>query len=228
MTLVYNLVDMGDMPTDCRHELRTWFSGKDGTATMAAHMPLAKNDTFTTEQSTRSQMRSWEPVVRYIPDRNDRPDTLNRFMALKLHMYVLKAVPLLVSASGKDPNESVQQRMAPKVRKIRSDDTFKKARFSFSEKITWLEPRLGYVPPTDKEIEDDLAIGGLRNAPAAVAKLHTVSSFGRRLGDKLINIIMDNEKQHLAEGVVAWTSVDWPGIAATRLDIRMSGFPVAR
>ena len=205
MILIYNMVDLGDMPTDCRHELRTWFSGKDGTATMATHQPLAKNDTFTTKQSTPSQpgrrnYGSWEPVVRYFPDRNDRPDTLNRYMALKLHVAVLKAIPLLVSASGKDPNESVQLRKAPKVRKMSSDDTFKVARYSFSERITWLEPRLGYVPPTDKEVEDNLAIGGLRNAPASVARLHTVAAFGRTLGDALMGIIMENEHRHQAAG----------------------------
>jgi hypothetical protein len=124
-------------------------------------------------------------------------------MALKLHTYVLKAVPLLVSASGDNPNESVQRTTSHKVRKVSKDDTFAKARFSFSEKITWLEPRMGHLPPTDKEIEDDLAIGGLRNAPAAVARLHKVATFGRKLGAALMDLIMGNETQHKAAGTFA-------------------------
>ena len=116
------------------------------------------------------RVRAWEPLVRYTPDRNDRPDILNRYLALKLHLHVLKAVPLFLSASGCNPNEGATRTNAVKSRKVTGDEAFSKARFSFSEKLSWLEPRLGYVPLTDKEIAGDLAIGGLRNAPASVAR----------------------------------------------------------
>ena len=103
MTLVYHLIDISDMPSDCRHEVKVWYSGKNGSATMAAHMPVSANDTYTTEQTTKSQMKAWQPMTRYVPDRNDRPQLLNRYFMLKLDTSVLKAVPLLVSASGVDP-----------------------------------------------------------------------------------------------------------------------------
>ena len=93
---------------------------------------------------------------------------------------------------------------------------FNTARFSFSETLSWLEPRSGSIPLTDKEIADDLAIGGLRNAPAAVARLHAVSTFGRQLGGVLMEIIMDNERQHLEKGTVhqSWIALTCDSIGS--------------
>ena len=151
MTIVYHLVDMMDMPSVCRHELRMWFSDSSGTATMAAHMPNAIGDTFSTEQKTKSQMKAWQPMERYTPDRNERPHLLNRYLMLKLHTGVLKAVPFLLSASGSNPNR-------PADCADKSADKFKAARFSFSERIKWLEPLRGFIPPTEKEAQTTLRL----------------------------------------------------------------------
>ena len=128
MTMIYYLVHMMDMPSECRRELRMWHSDSICTATMAAHMPNAIGDTFSTSQKTKSQMKAWQPMVRYVPNRNERPHLLNRFMMLKLHTCVLKAVPLLLSASGTDPNRESDGI-------ITSENKFNVARFSFSERI---------------------------------------------------------------------------------------------
>ena len=161
-------------------------------------------------------MSAWQPSVRYTPGRNDRPETFNKYLALKLHTSVLKAVPLLVSASGVNPNANEQGSVSAKVRKTGREDTFQKARFSFSEKITWLEPRMGYIPPTEKEVQDDLAIGGLHNAPNAVARLHTVTTFGRKLGDMLLDLTMNNERQHMETDTLheSWISVTCSSIGS--------------
>ena len=105
-----------------------WYSDENGSATMVAHMPSSTDDSYSTKQKTKSQMKAWQPMTRYIPDRNDRPQLLNRYMMLKLHTSVLKVVPLLLSASGANPNGRND-------RKANTEETFKAARFSFSERI---------------------------------------------------------------------------------------------
>ena len=65
-----------------------------------------------------------------------------------------------------------------------------------------------------------MAIGGLRSAPAAVARLHTVSTFGRRLGAKLMELICNNEQQHIASGTIgkSWISQTCDAIGSTDSD----------
>ena len=100
MSLVYHQVNLDDMPDTCMQELRTWFSVRIGTATISAHMPKVAGDTYALVQSTRSRMREWMPSVRVVADSNDRPQLFNRYMFLKLHTHMLKAVFLLVSDRG--------------------------------------------------------------------------------------------------------------------------------
>jgi len=138
-------------------------------------------------------------------------------MMLKLHTSVLRAVPLLLSASGANHN---RHSIVSKPPQALRDHTFKVARFSFSEKINWLEPQQGYIPPTEKELEDSMAIGGLRSAPAAVARLHTVAAFGRKLGTLIMDLIMSNERKHTSEDTLneSWISRTCNAIGSTDPD----------
>ena len=87
-------------------------------------------------------MRAWKPKEYTTADRNDRPVLLNRYHTVKLQTGIPKAVPVLLSASGANPNDQ-------------SERSMKKARHSFTERITWLEPLRGSIPQTEKEKADN-------------------------------------------------------------------------
>ena len=57
LTMVFFLVDLEDMPDECRHELQVWYSQKNNTATMASHAPHSADDSFSSTQTTKSQMK---------------------------------------------------------------------------------------------------------------------------------------------------------------------------
>ena len=84
--------------------------------------------------------------------------------------------------------------------RIDDGENLKRCRFSFAERITWSEPLRGNIPLTDKEIVDNLAIGGWRNAVESVARLHLVKQFGIKLGGALRNMLRDNTAEHARFG----------------------------
>ena len=65
-----------------------------------------------------------------------------------------------------------------------------------------------------------MAIGGLRSAPAAVARLHTVAAFGRKLGTQIMDLIMSNEQKHTSEDTLneSWISRTCNAIGSTDPD----------
>ena len=124
-------------------------------------------------------MRSWTAKGYIGDDLRMRPKLLNRCMAAVIDLAMFRAVPVLLSASGSNPNRDNNPNMTI-------------ARFSFSEKLKWTEPLRGIEGSTDKEIQDKLAIGGLRDAAQSVARLHTVAEFGKNLGAKLTQLLRNN------------------------------------
>ena len=85
----------------------------------------------------------------------------------------------------------------------------KRVRYSSSEKITWREPMRGTIPLTDKEIADQQAIGGLRNAADSVGRLHLVAAFGINPGKQLRELMTANTKLNDDKGTPAasWVNV---------------------
>ena len=63
------------------------------------------------------------------------------------------------------------------------------ARFKFAEKVRWSQRARGLVEPTDREKEDALAIGGLRDTAHSVSRLHLVETFGAQLGQQLRHLV---------------------------------------
>ena len=51
------------------------------------------------------------------------------------------------------------------------------ARYSFSEKVQWMNPLRGTVGPTEQERVDAMAIGGLRNTADSVCRLTFSAKF---------------------------------------------------
>ena len=107
------------------------------------------------------------------------PDLLNRYLVAKILMAIYTTPPVQLSAPKTDNSE-----------------TLKRCRFSFAERITWSEPLRGTIPLTDKEIADNLAIGGLRNAADSVDRLHLVKQYGIKLGDAFRKLLRGNTEDH--------------------------------
>ena len=74
-----------------------------------------------------------------------------------------------IMAASKDDNESGRKSSSKHVPK------------ACCEKVQWQQQLRGIVGPTDKEIADDMAIGGLRNTAASVSRLTYFVSFGLKL-----------------------------------------------
>ena len=92
------------------------------------------------------------------------PELTNRYIISKLRIAM--AVPSPIDEQKNEPEAEA------------SANRLKAARFGLSEKISWKNRLCGYVPPTEKEEADRLAIGGLRDVAASVGRLSTVAAFG--------------------------------------------------
>ena len=78
----------------------------------------------------------------------------------------------------------------------------KKARFSFTEKIQWRDPLRGVVGPTDMELADERAIGGLRNTAESVGRLSYSAAFGSKLGAAIRTTLQDDLDRFRVHGDV--------------------------
>ena len=70
---------------------------------------------------------------------------------------------------------------------------------------------------TEKEIADNLAIGGLRNTADSVSRLHVVRDFGAKLGTALMELINKNSAEHLSKNTIkdSWVSVTCDAIGSS-------------
>ena len=83
----------------------------------------------------------------------------------------------------------------------------------FAEKIVWRDPLRGALVPTDKEAADELAIGGLRDTAASVARLTQTAEFGGKLGADLIQALVD---QHASCPASSWIDATCSTIGAAK------------
>ena len=97
-----------------------------------------------------------------------------------------------------------------------ADTAMKRMRYSFSEKVTFTQPLRGTIPLTDKEIADRMAIGGLRNAPDSVSRLHTVAAFGLQLGQGIRQLLRNDSDMHTAAGTSpkSWVNQTYDAIGS--------------
>ena len=66
----------------------------------------------------------------------------------------------------------------------------------FSEAIRWQNPTGFQAEFAQKQIEDSLAVGGLRNTAGSVDKLHYLSQTGAIIGRTMVDALMRNLTQH--------------------------------
>ena len=135
----------------------------------------------------------------------NHPVLLQRFLLAKLRLAIRTAVPLWLTGSLPDGDGTITPAQTSPTRKRPCDSKdpeaiLKRCRYSFSERIVWTEPLRGRIDPTDKEKQDALAIGGLRNAADSVSRLHTVAAFGKKLGAGLMDLLRTNTDEHIASG----------------------------
>ena len=107
------------------------------------------------------------------------PPLLERYLAVVLQLSILRPAQLSLTDAAPNSTEAAEAKL-------------NRARFSFKEQISWLEPLRGTIQPTDKEAADNLAIGGLRNTAASVGRLHMVAAFGRKIGAALRTLLTTN------------------------------------
>ena len=102
-------------------------------------------------------MQAWKPKDYIAPQVVAFPGLLNRFLAARIQLAVVQAVPALLSASESSHAE-------------RSEATFTTARLSFQEQITWRELLRGQAQLTEKETADKLGIWGLQNSADSASR----------------------------------------------------------
>ena len=92
----------------------------------------------------------------------------------------------------------------------------KAARFNMKENISWKNRLCGFVPPTEKEEADRLAIGGLRDAAASVGRLSTVAAFGRRMYGAIRDVLVTDRKHNQDQGTPSesWINVTCDAIGS--------------
>lgn len=90
------------------------------------------------------------------------------------------------------------------------------ASFGFKEEISWKNQLCGFVPPTEKEQADKMAIGGLRDAATSVGKLSAVATFGRRMYAAIRETLVADHKTNEDQGTPeqSWVSVTCKAIGS--------------
>ena len=72
----------------------------------------------------------------------------------------------------------------------------------FYERVQWQQQLRGITGPTEKEIADDLAIGGLRNTAETVSRLSYSAEFGIKLGSDMQAALRSEMDEHRAKGTL--------------------------
>ena len=108
----------------------------------------------------------------------------------------------------------------PKGTKTRSSPTTtaaEAASFGFKEKISWKNQLCGFVPPTEKDQADRMAIGGLRDAATSVGKLSAVAAFGRKMYAAIRETLVADRKMNEDQGTPekSWVNVTCKAIGST-------------
>jgi len=90
------------------------------------------------------------------------------------------------------------------------------ASFGFKEEISWKNQLCGFVPPTEKEQADKMAIGGLRDAATSVGKLSAVATFGRKMYAAIRETLVADRKTNEDQGTPeqSWVSVTCKAIGS--------------
>ena len=74
--------------------------------------------------------------------------------------------------------------------------------------------------PTDKEIADDMAIGGLRNTAASVSRLTYSASFGLKLGQEIQTGLRADMEAHRTKGTLeqSWVCLSCKVVGSKKED----------
>ena len=188
----------------CPHRMRKWYSDINcHRTTLARHAPTTGTGRYSLKpfspHAKRAQPITVLPVSKkYTSERTAAyPDLLIRYLVAKIQMAVYRAPPFLLSALRPDVftvADKTKRRAPPTMEDTQSK--LKRCRFRFTEQIIWTEPLRGTTPLTEKEIANNLAIGGLRNTADSVSRLHVVRDFGAKLGAALMQLITKNSAEH--------------------------------
>ena len=234
MTWVSYRVPMADMPTQCSHPIRRWYNASTmHCSTLAKHPPTRGSQPYTrcwqgmsskAKAAGRHRPQARAPFLTwgrckgsYAESTTEYPDLLRRFLAAKLSTVVYtQALSELKPAEGKHKRLAAQVTGDPPPDQVQRDLTQKRIRYSFAERVTFTEPLRGSLPLTQKEIEDSMAIGGLRNTAASVSRLHKVTQFGAHLGQELRKLLQQNTDMHEAAGTTesSWVNVTYDAIGS--------------
>lgn len=197
---VTSLVNFADMPAKCSHSLTSWYSSVDNTRIVARHAP------------TRGKIRYLrEPVP--LDRRGSGPDTyisaglavyptlLNKYIAAKLALVInspskttlhrpcrrsVLACPGGGVGSSSSGGSSLRDGPSSLVASVPVDSRFD------AERIQWKESLRGQQSLDQRVRENDLAVGGLRDAHKSVTRLSQTAAFGLQLGGRIRKLLVDN------------------------------------
>lgn len=130
---------------------------------------------------------------------------------------VYEAPPFLLSATRPDAvSTTCDNEHSDTTTAGAAQAKLKRCRFSFSEQIIWTEPLCGAIPLTEKEIADNIAIGGLRNTAESVGRLHMVAQFRKRLGTAICKLVCDSTAEQAARGTpnASWVNTTCDAIGS--------------
>jgi hypothetical protein len=167
------------MPTSCPHPLRLWYSEIDNSTVNAKHPPSRGCVAYSSQPVPAESLRRTSPAF-VSADLAHYPDLLNRFIAASMAAGVLRLQTAAV------PGRSIP------------------AKDFSSEQLVYRHRLKG---PADIDVragEDRMAVGGLRDARASVAKLHKVSTFGGSLGTAIFKLMLRNHVECRAAKLSSW------------------------
>ena len=174
-------VDLTSMPNSCPHQNRTWYNQRSGETVIKPHAPTKGKDVFLLHRNPLAPRdRPWPSPRPWVAEKLEvYPPLLCRFLVTAMRIAVYKNLQWAKrKLTGEEP---------------RKDCRFKYSH-GFAEKILWRDPLRGEIQATTKEEADDLAIGGLRDTAASVARLSNTAAFGRKLGMNIMDALRSQHK----------------------------------
>ena len=130
------MVNMDDMPDVCKHPPVNWCSDMTNTVHISSHPPTSDKITYSSTPRTAEQLAAWEPGGFLSATLAAYPLLLNRYLAAKLRFSAAR------SRSSSVP-VTLNDYLFLAAYTASAGSKLKRARYSFSEKITWREPMRG-------------------------------------------------------------------------------------
>ena len=168
---IYHGLDLSDLPQTCMHLPRTWHA-KDGEQFVGRHPPSFGSKVFCKSREEAGQLAASNEFV--TSKLSAYPDLLNRYLSAKLASVCLRGQSGDIAAATTGPARHAWQ------------DRLGKERVEVGVHLK------GTPSPDIKSQEEQMAIGGLRDATKSVSRLHQEATLGRAIGIDIMALLSAN------------------------------------